>query len=128
MPVRFAPEDSVRDIYAVLREKEDAIERVRREVAALRSVTPLLGEDIGGGINIPAPPVALQQVRTETVSQQGEALGRVAPLFADQTDVLAKIRARLVAAAENDPKLGRSNRISRKLRHIAAPLLGASLR
>jgi len=118
----------VRDIYAVLREKEDAIERVRREVAALRSVTPLLGEDIGGGINIPAPPVALQQVRTETVSQQGEALGRVAPLFADQTDVLAKIRARLVAAAENDPKLGRSNRISRKLRHIAAPLLGASLR
>ncbi len=118
----------MRDIYAVLREKEDAIAQVRREVQALRSVTPLLDEDIGRGMNIPTRPVAQQEVRTQTATEQEEGLGTAAPLFADETDVLAEIRARLVEAAESDPKTGRSNKISRTLRHIAAPLLGASLR
>jgi hypothetical protein len=34
----------MRDINVVLREKEDAIKRVRQEVQALRSVTPLLAD------------------------------------------------------------------------------------
>ncbi len=118
----------MRDIYKVLREKQDALEQVRRELQALRSVTPLLDDDIGRGMDIPVPRVARQEVRTQTATQQEEAVGTAAPLFADETDVLAEIRARLVEAAENDPKLGRSNKISRTLRHIAAPLLGASLR
>jgi hypothetical protein len=120
----------VRDIYEVLREKEDAIERVRREVEALRSVSFLLDDETARS-NIAAPPAAHREVRTETamVSQQRDALSTAVPLFADETDdVLAKIRARLIEAAENDSKLGRSKKISRRLRHIAAPLLGASLR
>jgi hypothetical protein len=119
----------VRDIYEVLREKEDAIERVRREVEALRSVSFLLDDETGARSNIPAPPAARREVRTEMVSQQRDALSTAVPLFADETDdALAKIRARLIEAAENDSNLGRSKKISRRLRHIAAPLLGTSLR
>jgi len=118
----------MRDIHAVLREKQNALEQLRRELQALRSVTPLLDEDLGRGMDIPVPPVACQEVRTQTATQREEAVGTAAPLFADETDVLAEIRARLVEAAENDRQLRRSNKISRALRHIAAPLLGASLR
>ncbi len=117
----------MRDINKVLREKQDALEQVRRELQALRSVTPLL-DDIGRSMDIPVPRVAHQEVRTLSAPQQEEAVGTAAPLFAGETDVLAEIRARLVEAAENDRQLGRSNKISRALRHIAAPLLGASLR
>jgi len=35
----------VRDVYIVLREKKQAIEQVRREVEALRALTPLLADD-----------------------------------------------------------------------------------
>ena len=115
----------MRDIYEVLREKEDAIERVRREVNALRSVTPLLVDKMAARLNVSAPPAAGGEVRSEMVSQVVDALSTAAPLLADETDaVLAKLRARLVEAAENDAKLGRAQKISRQLRHIAAPLLG----
>lgn len=39
-------EGGLRNIYEVLREKEDAIERVRHEVEALRTVAPLLADEI----------------------------------------------------------------------------------
>ncbi len=119
----------MRDIYEVLREKEDDIERVRREVEALRSVTPLLVDETDAR----SKPLAGSAVRMErgaqTVSHLREALTTAAPLRADETDeALAKIRVRLVEAGENDSKLGKARKISHRLRHIAAPLLGASLR
>ena len=118
----------MRNVYEVLREKEDAIERIRREVAALRSVTPLLADTMDARLIIPAPPAARREVRTETVSQPADALSTAAPLLADETDeVLAKMRVQLVEALENDAKMGRAKRISRQLRHIAGPLLGANL-
>jgi len=115
----------VRDIFEVLREKEDAIEQVRREVVALRSVTPLLDDKMAARLNVSAPPAAGGEVRTEMASQVVDALSTAAPLLADETDaVLAKLRARLIEAAENDAKLGRAQKISRQLRNIAAPLRG----
>jgi hypothetical protein len=118
----------VRDIYEVLREKEDAIERVRREVRALRSVPPLLDDKMDARLNVSAPLAAGGEARTEMTGQEVDALSTAAPLLADETDdVLAKIRARLIEAAENDAKLGRAQKISRQLKHIAAPLLGANL-
>jgi len=109
----------VRDIYEVLREKEDAIESVRREVKALRLVIPLLAD---AKTSIPQP-----KARTEPVSQLGEALSTVAPLLVDETEDLdPEVRARLIEVAENDSKPGRAQKISRQLRHIAAPLLGAN--
>jgi len=118
----------VRDIYEVFREKEDVIERVRREVNALRSVTPLLVDKMAARLNVSAPPPAGGEVRTEMVSQVVDALSTAAPLLADETDeVLAKLRARLIEGAENEAKLGRAQKISRQLRHIAAPFLGIIL-
>jgi len=114
-------------VYEVLREKEDAMERIRREVAALRSLTPMLADKMDARLIIPAPP-ARREVRTETISQPGDALRTAAPLLADETDdVLAKMRVQLAEALENDAKMGRAKRISRQLRHIAGPLLGANL-
>jgi hypothetical protein len=113
----------VRDLYEVLREKEGAIEQVRREVQALRSVIPLLTD---AKTSIPQPAVSTE-AKTEPVSQLGEALRTVAPLLVDETEDLDPgVRARLVEAAENDSKLGRAQKISRQLRQIAAPLLGAN--
>jgi len=112
----------VRDIFEVLREKEAAIERVRREVNALRLVTPLLVDT-----SIPQPAVS-RKTRTEPVGQLGEALRTVAPLLVDETkDLDPGVRARLIEAAENDSKPGTTQKISRQLRQIAAPLLGANL-
>ncbi|HWX92054.1 MAG TPA: hypothetical protein VNY29_05425 [Terriglobales bacterium] len=114
----------MRDIYEVLREKEDAMGRVRREVKALRLAMPLL---VDAKTSIPQPVVSTE-ANTEQVSQLGEALRTVAPLLVDETkDLDPEVRARLIEAAENDSKLGRAQKISRQLRHIAAPLLGANL-
>jgi hypothetical protein len=35
----------MKDLYEILREKEMAIERVRKEIAALKFVVPLLGDE-----------------------------------------------------------------------------------
>jgi hypothetical protein len=123
--LRPPQEAIVRDVYEVLREKEQAIEQVRREVEALRSVTPLLSD---ARSTIPQP-VVHREANTETVSQElGEALRTVASLLLDETeDFDPEVRARLVEATENDSKLGRARKISRQLRHFATPLLRANL-
>lgn len=115
----------MRDFYEVLREKEHALEQVRRELEALRSVTPLLSDAIPN-----APQTALgRKAATETANQLREALRTVAPLLVDETEELdPAIRARLVEAAENDANLGRTRGISRHLRSMAAPLLRANFR
>jgi hypothetical protein len=48
----------VKDIYQVLREKELVIERLRKEIAALRSVVPLLAEEGDPALESPEPPPA----------------------------------------------------------------------
>jgi hypothetical protein len=113
-------------VYEVLREKEDAIEQVRREVEALRSVTSLLSD---ARSTIPQP-VVHREANTETVSQElGEALRTVAPLLVDETEDLdPEVRARLVEATENDSKLGRARKISRQLRHFATPFAASQSR
>ena len=116
----------MRNVYEVLKEKEDAVERVRREVAALRSVTPLLADESDVKSNIPGS-VACRKVGTEPVSQLRDALRTVAPLLADEFEEhIVKLRARLIEAAEHDPNLCGSETVSRHLRHIAASWLGAN--
>jgi len=123
----------VRDIYEVLREKEDAIERVRREVEALHSVTLLLADETDTRSNIRAGPAVRIEATTQTVSQQGEVLSTAAPLLADERDeALAKFRVRLIDAADNDSKLGRAREISHQLRnivlHCCVPISGSARR
>jgi hypothetical protein len=112
----------VRDVYMVLREKEDAIQRVRREVEALRSATPLLADARSNTLQV------RNNGRTETASGLAEALRTVAPLLVDNAEEFdPEIRARLVEAAENDSHLSSAKRISRQLRHLAMPLLGVNV-
>jgi hypothetical protein len=112
-------------VYEVLREKEEAIEQVRREVEARRSVTPLPSD---ARSTIPQP-VVRGEAGIETISQQpGEALCTVAPLLVDETENFdPEVRARLVEGAEKQFQSGRARRISRQLRHFATPLLRANL-
>jgi hypothetical protein len=116
VPLRSAQEAIVRDVYEVLREKEGAIEQVRREVEALYSVTPLLSD-----ANATIPQLAVGgEARTDTVSQQlAEALRTVAPLLVDQSeDFDPEIRARLVEGAEKQLQSGGARRISRQLGNL----------
>ena len=115
----------MRDIQELLKEKERAVEQVRRQVEALRSVCPLLSH---AGPNTPQPAVR-REPSAEKASQLGEALRAVAPLLVEETDGFDPgLRARLVEAAESDHNLGRARKISHQIRQMAAPLLGASFR
>lgn len=112
----------MRDVYQVLREKIDAIEQVRREVEALRSVSPLLADTRSNPLHL----AAHKEARPLTSSEMGDALRTVAPLLVDETeDVTPELRARLIQAGENDFKQGTGRKISRQLRHLAAPWLSA---
>jgi hypothetical protein len=110
----------VRDIQQLLREKEHAIEQVRLELDALRSVTPLLSDTV--------PLNALcQEAGLEASAGLVAALHTVAPLLVDERDGFdPEIRARLIEAAESDFKLSTAKKISHQLRHIAG-LVGPRL-
>ena len=110
----------MRDIEEVLREKQFAIEQVRREIEALNSVTPLLSD----GRPDTAPEVSAR-VKAESADELKEALRTVAALLVDDTDEFdPAVRARLIEAGEVDSQRHRPNMLSRQLRHLAGPLLG----
>jgi hypothetical protein len=112
----------MRDVYQVLREKVHAIAQVRREVEALRSVSPLLADARSNSPHL----AAHKEAKTLTSSEMGDALRTVAPLLIDETDdVTPELRARLIEAGENDLKQGAGTKISRQLKHLAAPWRGA---
>jgi hypothetical protein len=115
----------VRDIQQLLREKEDAIEQVRLEVDALRSVSPLLSD--GVRVN-----TLYKDAGTDAPAELVEALRTVAPLLVDERDEFDPgIRARLIEAAERDVNLSTAKKLSHQLKHIAGlvvPRLGSSPR
>ncbi len=47
----------MRNIYDVLRQKEAEVERVKKELQALRIVAPLLEEEIAPEVQVAPPPV-----------------------------------------------------------------------
>jgi hypothetical protein len=104
----------MRDIQEVLRAKESAVERVRREVEALRLVTLLLADD--------------EDSRWDTCLRStvtAEETPKVASLYADGTeDFPAEIPARATEAAANEVRFARAKKISRQLRRIAEPWFG----
>jgi hypothetical protein len=57
----------MKDVYAVLRQKEAEIMRVRREIEALRAVVPLLSDSGQDPATAPAPrnkwPLQVREVR-----------------------------------------------------------------
>jgi hypothetical protein len=104
----------MRDVQEVLRAKKSAVERVRREVEALRLVTLLLADEADSGWDI-----CLQSAVT------AQETDKVASLCADETeDFPAEIPARAPEAVANEVRFARAKRISRQLRRIAEPFFG----
>jgi hypothetical protein len=115
----------VREIQDLLREKEHAIEQVRLEVDALRSVSPLLSD----GVPVNS---LFGEAGTDDSTELVAALRTVAPLLVDETvEFDPGIRARLIEAAESDCKLSTARKLSDQLKHIVGlvgPRLGSSPR
>jgi hypothetical protein len=102
----------MRDVCEVLGEKKDAVERLRREVAALRSVA-WLADETATISNVPVQPNIYMETATETVSRQREALRTAAPLLADEAyDLADRIRALRVTSAQPITR-GKPNAASR---------------
>ena len=92
------------DLRELLKQKECAIKQLRREVAALRSVTPLLA----------GTTLDTLDVRAETSPHLREALRIAAPLLVDD-EFDPEIRARIVESSEN-ARHARSKTFSHQLR------------
>jgi len=89
----------MRNVYQVLREKSDAVAQLRREVEALRSVTPFLADTRTNPSHAGTPPLG----NTLTGTELCEALRTVAELLADETQEFDPgVRARLIEAGEED--------------------------
>jgi hypothetical protein len=110
----------MRDIQEVLDEKERAMERVRSEVEALRSLTPLLSET---GVFIAKPTIVDRGIENDAAGL-GNAFQTAGPLLVEEDGFDPEIRARLADAAETALKMSRANRVSRGLRRIVYPLFG----
>jgi len=104
----------MRNVQEVLKEKKSAVERVRREVEALRLVTPLLADEADSGWNIRLQPAVTAEEADEGAS----------PRVHEIEDFRAEIPARATETATNDAKFARAKKISRQLRRIAEPLFG----
>ena len=109
----------MRDIQEVLHEKQQAMERVRSEVEALRSLTPLLSE---AGL-FTAKPTSVERENETYAATLGNALQTAGPLLVEEDGFDPEVRARLVEAAENAQKLSSANRFSRGLKRIAAAIV-----
>jgi hypothetical protein len=104
----------MRDVYEVLRAKEILIERLRREVEALRVVAPLLNDEGDDGSLADSPANG-----TESDAQSVRSIKRL-------------VRARLpeksdreTAMVADEETAGTAQRISGRLRRLARPVLDA---
>lgn len=118
----------MRNVYEVLREKEEAIEQVRREIESLRAATSRIAEETNSRSNIFARPGKCLETVKDTIDQTRDALGPPVPPAAEVMDeVLDKLRARLTEAVENESRLKGSRRISRHLKQMATSFLRSPL-
>lgn len=120
----------MRNIYEVLREKEEAVAQVRREIETLRSATPFpwRASEENTRLDRSERPAECLEVMRGAVGQTEDELGPpVTPAVDEMEEALDKIRTRLVEAADSESKLRGPKKISRHLRHMAASLLGTTL-
>jgi len=99
----------MQDVWQLLRQKEEAIEQVRREVEALRFVCPWF--NISSNVHLPTNPDAATALKA--------AMCTVGPLLADTVEEFdPMIRERLIKGAEIDSMERKTSRFSRHLRRI----------
>lgn len=105
----------MRDVYAVLREKELAIQRVRREIEALRTVCQLLaGEEKDLGRN---------SIRITESSMEPEEKAGVVSLADEKKAALQQIQARFLYAGQREIRKENGRSVLLQFRQSA---LGAS--
>lgn len=96
----------MQDVYEVLREKEIAIERVRREIEALRLALPLLNDE--GDSTTNTLESGISEEKAEVFSPAGES-----------EDALARIRGRFVETGQKGIKEGTGRRVLLQFKDIA---------
>jgi hypothetical protein len=104
-------ESKMRDVYEVLREKESAAERVRREIRALSSAASMLVESTD-----------IEAVLSLQPANRGEvtgSLGKESPRAS--TEAIHEVRGKAEEARQIAPSPAK--RISRRLKRLATPLL-----
>ena len=106
----------MQDIYEVLREKEKAVERVDREIQALRLAVPLLTEVTDIGLVPAAAPRAQGTADAQKFCPSSSL--RPARTVTDEP-------GRCGTEATDDVKLGTATKISARLKRLATPLLNA---
>jgi len=106
----------MRDVYEVLREKEEAVERVDREIQVLRLAVPLLTD----GTDIGLLPAAAPGVQGTADAQEvfHSRPPRAARTVTDDPE-------RNGTDATDDVKLGAAKKISARLKRLATPLMNA---
>jgi len=107
----------MRDVYEVLRKKERAVERLHREITALRVVAALLADDADLGPAFRVEPSVRTVAGAQRVRSQ-EPLRTAETPAADESD-------RLESEIASEMKLGAAKRISNRLKRLATPLLSA---
>jgi hypothetical protein len=92
----------MRDVYEVLREKTEAMAQIRRELEALRSVSPLLMSCNSSETRL----ATRNQDRVLSGHELGGALQTAAKLLVDDKDDFdPTVRARLIEAGEKNQSL-----------------------
>lgn len=105
----------MRDVYEVLREKETAIERVRREIEALRVVLHMLNDE--GDSTPNTLKSSIREEKADVVSPVGES-----------EDALARIRLRFVDAGQKGIKKKTGRSILLQLKEIAVSRIAPFLK
>ena len=108
----------MRDVYEVLQEKENALERVDREIEALRLVAPLLTDDTDTLPVLATAPFVREVVDAQRLRQKG-------PLRAARPAVTNE-PGRWSKGATDYLKSETAKRISSRLKRLVTPLLNAS--
>jgi len=104
----------MQDVYEVLREKEIAIERVRREIEAMRSVLHLLNDESD---STPNTLESGSEEKADVVSSAGES-----------EDALARIRMRFVDAGRKGIKEGPGRSVLLQFKDIVLGVLRTFLK
>lgn len=108
----------MRDVYELLREKENALERVDREIEALRLVAPLLTDDTDTGPVLATAPAVRDVADAQRLRPKG-------PLRAARPPVTNE-PGRWSKGAMDYVKSETAKHISSRLKRLVTPLLNAS--
>jgi hypothetical protein len=109
-------EGDMRDVYEILRLKEMRIQKLVRELEALRLVAPLLIDDTDSGSVLADAAAAQGEADSQSVRSKGRAGKGRSPVTRQRSET---------TAVTDEAEVGAAQRISSRLKRLATPLLNA---